>query len=120
MYKVGKEEVKLKKMSSSKAFEDRALIILTEMREKRKSLQTENTFIMTEVNHSGWRVKIKDKDDLNKDNNGKEDVKYDNGGIHIIKDIALKIKRKFSIGKAEDLTNCVTEKRDKKEEETSY
>ena len=36
MYKVGTKEVKLKKMTSGSAFEDRAHMILTEMRKQRK------------------------------------------------------------------------------------
>ena len=57
---------------------------------------------------------MKDKNDLNKDTNGNEYVQYDNNGIQVIKAIAIKIKRKLSIGKAEYITNCVTVRKDKK------
>ena len=111
---VGGEEIKLKEVTSTKAFEDRATAILTEMRKQRRTLQLEyvaKVSVPASKKISGWRDKLNRSDSLK----AKEDVKDEGvaeppatgagfqAGVkrNSITQLASKIKRKLSIGKAD-------------------
>ena len=85
-------------------FEDKAHVIVADMRKQKRSIQTENN---STAQHN---------DNLKKDNNAKKDLNKDSNGVNVIQNIATKIKRKLSIGKV-DTTSTVDKKGDKKEEE---
>ena len=108
---VGGEEIKLKEVTSTKAFEDRATAILTEMRKQRRSLQLEyvaKVSVPTAKKISGWRDKLNRSDSLK----AKEDKEEESEGPatgagylgakrNSVTQLASKIKRKLSFSKLE-------------------
>ena len=107
---VGGEEVKLKEVTSTKAFEDRATAILTEMRKQRRTLQLEyvaKVSTPTAKKISGWRDKLNRSDSIKAKEDPEEDVPATGAGYqgaakrNSMTLLAGKIKRKLSIGKAD-------------------
>ncbi|XP_023349141.1 uncharacterized protein LOC111717912 isoform X2 [Eurytemora carolleeae] len=98
--RVGPEAVKLKEVTSSKAFEDRATHILNEMRKQRRSLQLEYVAkVSVPKKVSGWRDKLNRSDSLKKDEQNLQ--QYLGKKRNSITKLAGHLKRKLSISKPE-------------------
>jgi hypothetical protein len=108
---VGGEEVKLKEvgLTSTKAFEDRATAILTEMRKQRRTMQLEyvaKVSTPTSKKISGWRDKLNRSDSLKAKKDVEEEAPATGAGYveakrNSVTQLAGMIKSKLSIGKVE-------------------